>query len=69
MNVSVFRNYEFLNILLNNIFKLMPVEILQYGEGQTKRFSQLFTTKFSTSPMGTLQVILNNYTIFIKIFF
>ncbi|EEZ97459.2 E3 ubiquitin-protein ligase listerin isoform X2 [Tribolium castaneum] len=38
-----FRNDDYFKSLLNNLFKLMPTEILHYSEGKTKAFSKLFS--------------------------
>ncbi|KAK4881955.1 hypothetical protein RN001_005274 [Aquatica leii] len=43
------KNGNFLNNLLDNIYKLLPDDILHCSVGDTKQLSELFSTKFSTS--------------------
>ncbi|XP_044263006.1 E3 ubiquitin-protein ligase listerin [Tribolium madens] len=44
-----FRNDDYFKSLLNNLFKLMPTEILHYSEGKAKAFSKLFSQNPSLS--------------------
>ncbi|KAI4457621.1 zinc finger protein [Holotrichia oblita] len=53
------RNEDFLNNLLNNIFKLIPAEVLHYNDIRIKPFDEWFVKKFQlllTDPINSNKI-------------